>query len=46
MIEWLKLTDAQRKATIDLAEQISGIGAKAIEKDWNISLNIESLNGK
>jgi hypothetical protein len=31
MSGWLKLTDEQRKATIDQAEQISGISAKAIE---------------
>ncbi len=29
MIGWLKLTDTQRTATIDEAEQISGIGAKS-----------------
>lgn len=33
MIGWLQLTDEQRKAVIDEAEQISGITAKAIEKD-------------
>jgi hypothetical protein len=30
MTGWLKLTDSQRKATIDEAEQFSGITAKAI----------------
>lgn len=38
MTGWLKLTEAQRKAAIDDAEQISGIGAKAIEKDWWVTL--------
>ena len=34
MIGWLQLTDAQRKAVVDEAEQLSAITAKAIEKDW------------
>ena len=33
MTEWLKLTDDQRRATIADLEYISGIRAKAIEKD-------------
>lgn len=43
MIGWLKLTDVQRKATIDQAEQISGIAAKAIEKDWWVTLTLKAL---
>ena len=40
---WLKLTNEQRKATIDQAEQISGISAKAIEKDWWVTLSLKAL---
>ena len=43
MIAWLKLTDEQRKAIIDEAEQISGIGAKALEKDWWVTLTLKAL---
>ncbi|MBX9733301.1 MAG: nucleotidyl transferase AbiEii/AbiGii toxin family protein [Chitinophagaceae bacterium] len=43
MIGWLKLTDAQRKATIDEAEQNSGISAKALEKDWWVTLTLKAL---
>lgn len=43
MIRWLGLTDAQRKATIDAAEQQSGITAKAIEKDWWVTLTLRAL---
>jgi hypothetical protein len=40
MTGWLNLTNEQRKAAIDHAEQISGISAKAIEKDWWVTLTI------
>jgi hypothetical protein len=43
MIGWLQLTDTQRKATIDRAEQLSGITAKAIEKDWWVTLTLKAL---
>jgi len=43
MIGWLKLTDEQRKAVIDEAEQLSGINAKAIEKDWWVTLTLKAL---
>lgn len=43
MTAWLKLTNEQRKATIDQAEQISGIAAKAIEKDWWVTLSLKAL---
>jgi hypothetical protein len=43
MIGWLQLTDAQRKAVIDEAEQLSGITAKAIEKDWWVTLTLKTL---
>lgn len=43
MIGWLNLTDVQRKAVIDEAEIISGIQAKAIEKDWWVTLTLKAL---
>lgn len=43
MIGWLQLTDEQRKAVIDEAEQLSGITAKAIEKDWWVTLVLKAL---
>ena len=43
MLAWLSLTDAQRKATIDAAEQQSGITAKAIEKDWWVTQTLRAL---
>lgn len=43
MTRWLKLTDGQRKASIEQAEQISGISAKAIEKDWWVTLTLRAL---
>ena len=47
MTGWLKLTDDQRRATIANLEYISGIRAKAIEKDWWVTLTLKALfNGK
>lgn len=43
MTGWLKLTNEQRKATIAQAEQMSGINAKAIEKDWWVTLTLKAL---
>jgi hypothetical protein len=43
MTGWLKLTNEQRKASIDQAEQLSGISAKAIEKDWWVTLTLKAL---
>lgn len=43
MIDWLKLTDEQRKITIDEAETEAGIFAKAIEKDWWVTLVLKAL---
>lgn len=43
MIGWLQLTNAQRKTAIDTAEQQSGIQAKAIEKDWYVTLVLKAL---
>lgn len=43
MTGWLTLTNEQRKATIDQAEQLSGISAKVIEKDWWVTLTLKAL---
>lgn len=44
MINWLlKLTDEQRKAVLDEAEQASGILPKALEKDWWVTLVLKAL---
>lgn len=43
MIGWLTLTDDQRRATINEAEQNSGINAKALEKDWWVTLTLKAL---
>ena len=43
MIDWLRLTDVQRRSVIDEAEQLSGISAKAIEKDWWVTLTLKAL---
>lgn len=43
MTGWLSLTNAQRKAAIDQAEQLSGIGAKVIEKDWWVTITLKAL---
>jgi hypothetical protein len=43
MTGWLTLTKEQRKAIIDEAEQLSGISAKAIEKDWWVTRQIYSV---
>ena len=43
MTGWLKLTDEQRKTSIDQAALQSGIQAKAIEKDWWVTLTLKAL---
>jgi Nucleotidyl transferase AbiEii toxin, Type IV TA system len=43
MTGWLQLTDEQRKATVDQASVQSGINAKAIEKDWWVTLTLKAL---
>ncbi len=43
MIGWLQLNEEQRRAVIDEAEQLSGIYAKAIEKDWWVTLTLKAL---
>jgi hypothetical protein len=42
MIGWLiNLNDASRLTSINEASRISGISAKAIEKDWWVTLSLK-----
>ncbi|HUC81917.1 MAG TPA: nucleotidyl transferase AbiEii/AbiGii toxin family protein [Flavisolibacter sp.] len=43
MIGWLQLTDDQRRTTLSQAASQSGIQAKAIEKDWWVTLTLKAL---
>ncbi len=43
MTDWLNLTDAQRKTSIDQAAITSGINSKSIEKDWWVTLTLKAL---
>jgi Nucleotidyl transferase AbiEii toxin, Type IV TA system len=43
MTGWLQLTDEQRRTSIAQAAVVSGITAKAIEKDWWVTLTIKAL---
>ncbi len=43
MTGWLRLSDDQRRATLEQAARASGIGAKAIEKDWWVTLVLRVL---
>ncbi|MEP7376204.1 MAG: nucleotidyl transferase AbiEii/AbiGii toxin family protein [Chitinophagaceae bacterium] len=43
MTGWLSLSNEQRKASIDQAAAISGIGTVAIEKDWWVTLVLKAL---
>ena len=44
MIGWVKnLSDASRLASVNEASRISGIPAKAIEKDWRVTLSLKLL---
>lgn len=44
MIGWLKnLNDSSRILSINEASRISGISAKALEKDWWVTLSIKLL---
>lgn len=43
MTEWLSLTDEQRRTTLEQASVRSGIQAKAIEKDWWVTLCLKAL---
>ena len=43
MTGWLKLTDEQRRTSIAQVAVKSGITAKAIEKDWWVTLTLKAL---
>lgn len=43
MIDWLHLTDKQRRTSISQAAIVSGIAEKAIEKDWWVTLTLKAL---
>jgi predicted nucleotidyltransferase component of viral defense system len=43
MAGWLQLKDEQRRATVEQAAIQSGISAKAIEKDWWVTLTLKAL---
>ncbi|QDW24319.1 hypothetical protein FFJ24_005570 [Pedobacter sp. KBS0701] len=43
MIQWLKLTDDQRRTSLNQASNSSGIIAKSIEKDWWVTLTLKAL---
>lgn len=43
MIGWLQLTDEQRITSLQQASIVSGITAKAIEKDWWVTLTLKAL---
>ena len=43
MIDWLHLTEEQRRTSIAQAAIVSGIAEKAIEKDWWVTLTLKVL---
>lgn len=43
MTGWLTLTDEQRRLTVEQAFIRSGINARAIEKDWWVTLTLKAL---
>lgn len=43
MIEWLRLPDSLREETLYQANNQTGISAKAIEKDWWITLVLKAI---
>ena len=43
MISWLELTDEQRITSVNQGALQSGINAKAIEKDWWVTLTLKAL---
>lgn len=43
MTGWLQLADEQRRTSIAQAAVVSGITAKAIEKDWWVTLTLKAL---
>lgn len=43
MTGWLKLTDDQRRETLNQVQLLTGINVKAIEKDWWVTLVLKAL---
>lgn len=43
MVQWLQLSDEQRRTTIEQASVNSGITSKAIEKDWWVTLVLKAI---
>lgn len=43
MTDWIYLTDEQRLETLQAAARESGIGAKALEKDWWVTVVLKAL---
>lgn len=43
MTGWLQLTDEQRRQTLNQAQQITGVGLKALEKDWWVTLVLDGI---
>ncbi len=43
MTGWLNLTDEQRRQTLAQAQIQSGMAAKALEKDWWVTLTLKAL---
>lgn len=43
MTGWLKLTNDQRKETLDQVQRVTGINVKAIEKDWWVTFVLKAL---
>src|SRR6185437_7854692 len=43
MMQWLQLSDDQRRDTLTQAEVRSGIITKALEKDWWVTLTLKAL---
>jgi len=43
MTGWLDLTDEQRRQTLAQAQIQSGVAAKALEKDWWVTLTLKAL---
>lgn len=43
MVQWLQLSEQQRRTTIEQAAVNSGISSKAIEKDWWVTLVLKAI---
>jgi hypothetical protein len=42
MIEWLQLTDGQKKSVLDEVSNTTGLPVSAIEKDWWVTLTLQA----